>query len=66
MKAWNISLSTESKVRSLARSLVGPNLASELVPFTFALDGGGEEVRKAPYIPDIQAKVKQLLDQNDR
>lgn len=55
-------------MRSAAHSLVGPNLASELVPFTFLLDSGGEEVRKAPmaYIPDLQAKVKQLLDQNDR
>ena len=58
-------MSTESKVRSLARDLIGPNLASEL---TFPLDGGGEEVRKAPmaYISDLQAKNKQLLDQNDR
>lgn len=36
-------MSTESKVRSLAHSLVGPNLASELVPLTFNLDGGREE-----------------------
>lgn len=52
----------------MARDLIGPNLASELVPFTFSLDGGGEEIRKAPmaYIPDLQAKIKQLLDQNDR
>lgn len=68
MHSWHISLSSESKVRALARDLVGPNLASELVPFTFSLDGGGEEIRKAPmaYIPDLQAKVKQLLDQNDK
>lgn len=68
MSSWNISLSTEGKVRSMARDLIGPNLASELVPFTFSLDGGGEEIRKAPmaYIPDLQAKIKQLLDQNDR
>lgn len=68
MGSWNISLSTEAKVRSLAHELVGPNLASELVPFTFSMDGGGEEVRKAPmaYIPDLQGKIVQLLDQNDR
>ena len=64
MHSWNISLSTESKVRTLAPDLVGPNLASEVVPFTFSLDGGGEEVCKAPmaYIPDLGEKVKQLLD----
>lgn len=44
-----------------------PNLASELVAFTFSLDGVGEEVRKAPmaYIPDLKAKVKQLLGQQN-
>ncbi len=68
MQAWNITLGSEYKVRSLARDLVGPNLASELVAFTFTLDGGGEEVRKAPmaYVPELPAKVIQLLEQNDR
>lgn len=68
MKAWNISLSPENKVRSLSLSLVGTNLTSEMVPFTFALDGGGEEVKKAPmaFIPDLPSKVISLLDQNDR
>lgn len=67
MKAWNISLGSESKVRSLASDLVGSNLSSELVAFTFSLDSG-EEIRKAPmaYVPDLLAKVTQLLDQNDR
>lgn len=61
-------MAPEYKVRCLSRSLAGANLASELVPFTFALDGGGEEVRKAPmaFVPDLPSKVKQLLDQNDR
>ena len=35
---------------------------------TFSLDDGGEELRRTPmaYVPDLPAKVKQLLDQNDR
>ena len=68
MKAWSISLGPEYKARSLAHDLVGPNLASELMAFTFPLDGGGDEVRKAPmaYVPDLPAKVTQLLEQNDR
>lgn len=55
-------------MRALAQELVGPNLSSEMVAFTFPYTGGGEEVRKAAmaYIPDLPAKVKQLLDQNDR
>lgn len=68
MRIWHISLGTEGKERSLAYELIGPNLASESVAFTFSLDGGGEELRKAPiaYVPDLPAKVRQLLDQNDR
>lgn len=68
MRAWNIGLGTEGKERSRARDLIGPNLASESVAFTFSLDGGGEELRKAPmaYVPDLPAKVIQLLEQNDR
>ncbi len=68
MNAWNISLGTEGKERSRARELIGPNLTSESVAFTFSLDGGGEELRMAPmaYVPDLPTKVTQLLDQNDR
>lgn len=68
MGAWKISFGPEYKVRTLAQDLVGPNLASEMVAFTYSLDGGGEEVRKAPmaYVPDLPAKVIQLLEQNDR
>ena len=68
MRAWNISLGTEGKERLRAQELIGPNIASESVGLTFSLDGDGEEVRKAPmaYVPDLPAKVIQLLDQNDR
>lgn len=68
MSVWKIHLESEAKERSLAKALVGPNLASEMVAFSFSLDGGGEEIRKAPmaYIPDLVEKVVQLLDQNDR
>lgn len=62
-------MESEAKERSLRKELVGPNIESELVPFTFSIDGGkgGEEVRQAPmaYVPDLVAKVVQLLDQND-
>lgn len=68
MSGWKVHLDSEAKERSLAKALVGPNLASEMVAFSFALDGGGEEIRKAPmaYIPNLPQKVIQLLDQNDR
>ena len=68
MRAWKISFGSEAKQRVLAKNIIGSNLAGEMVPFTFPLDAGGEEIRKAPmvYIPDLHAKIIQLLDQNDR
>ena len=68
MGAWNISLASEAKERALANVLVGPNLDAEAVVFTFPNSGGGEQIRKAPmaFVPDLVAKVRQLLDQNDQ
>ena len=69
MKAWNVSFAGEQKQRGLVRELVGPNLSSESLPFTFSIDKGkSEEIRRAPiaYVPDLVAKVTQLLDQNDK
>lgn len=63
-------MESEAKERSLRNEIVGPNIEAEAVPFTFLLDGGkgGEEVRQAPmaYVPNLVAKVVQLLDQNER
>ena len=68
MGSWKVSFASEAKERSLAKELVGPNLDGEAVAFTFPVDGWGEEVRKAPmaYIPDLVAKITQLMDQNDK
>lgn len=68
MKAWNVSLGAEGKERKRAHDMIGSNLTSESVALTFSLESGGEEIRKAPmaYVPDLPAKVVQLLDQNDR
>jgi hypothetical protein len=70
MRAWKVSFASEAKERSLAKELVGPNLDAEAVAFTFPVDGrgGGEEIQKAPmaFVPDLVAKVTQILDQNDR
>lgn len=70
MSAWKVSLGSEAKQRSISKELIGPNLKSESAAFTFLIDSGtgGEEIRKAPiaYVPDLVAKVTQLLDQNDR
>ena len=68
MGAWNISVASEAKEHALAKVLVGPNLDAEAVVFTFPSSGGGEQIRKAPmaFVPDLVAKVRQLLDQNDQ
>jgi hypothetical protein len=65
------SLSSEKKQRKAAKFLLGDNLEAEAVPLTFPLkrgDSGGEEIRVTPYcyIPDIQAKVISMLDENEK
>ena len=68
MKAWGVSISSERRQRGLSKELLGANLASEAALFSFPLEGCGEELRAAPlaYVPDLAAKICQLLDQNDR
>ena len=65
MGAWKISFASEAKEHALASILVGPNLDAEAVSPN---PGGGEQFRKAPmaFVPDLVAKVTQLLDQNDQ
>jgi len=55
-------------MRKAAVEMVGTNLLSEAAPFSFRLKSGGEEIRAAPlvYIPDLGAKVLELLEQNER
>lgn len=60
-------VSSERRLRHRANTLVGENLEAEEVPFTFSLKSGGEEIRAAPmaYVPDLLAKVFELLDANE-
>lgn len=62
MKAWNVSFACEQRERSLA----APNLAAESIVLSFSTEGG-EKLREVPYanVPDLKAKVIQLLEQND-
>ena len=61
-------MGSERKMRMAAKEMVGSNLASEAAPFTFPLKSSGVEIRAAPYVyvPELEAKVKQLLEQNER
>eukprot|EP00731_Ephydatia_muelleri_P017660 Em0010g758a len=68
LKASNISLACEERMRHASRRAVGENLKGELAPFSFSLPSGGEEFRGAPlvFIPDLILKVVELLEENDR
>eukprot|EP00731_Ephydatia_muelleri_P032941 Em0024g485a len=68
LKASNISLACEERMRHASRKAVGDNLKGELAPFSFSLPSGGEEIRGAPlvFIPDLILKVVELLEENDR
>ncbi|KAL5506070.1 hypothetical protein EMCRGX_G007641 [Ephydatia muelleri] len=78
LKASNISLACEERMRHASRKAVGENLKGELAPFSFSLPSGGafsfslpsggEVFRGAPlvFIPDLILKVVELLEENDR
>ena len=43
MKVWGISFAPEGKMRQEAKELVGDDMCSELVPFSFSQKDGGEQ-----------------------
>ena len=55
-------------MHSIAAKQIGDNLQSEVAPFSFPLDSGGEELHGAAhvFIPNLQQKLFQLLEENDR
>ena len=67
MKAQGINLASERSIRAVSREILGENLAAEEVllsqPLRFGVD-----MKLAPmvYVPDLAAKIMQLLDQNYR
>ncbi len=68
LKASGVTMGSERKMRKVATEMVGTNLLSEAAPFSFSLKRGGEEIRAVPlvYVPDLGAKVFQLLEQNEK
>ena len=65
LRSSGVSLSSERKQRKIAKQQVGDNLDTETAPFSFNLNGGGEELRAAPhvFIPNLAEKV---LEQNEK
>ena len=68
LKEAGVSLGAERKQRVLSNHLVGDNLEVELTPFSFAVSGGGEEIRGAShaFTPSLTQKVHQLLEENEQ
>ena len=67
MSAHGVRLASESKMRALSNDMVGDNLAGEEVPLSQPLRLGVDLIL-APlvYVPNLVAKIFQLLDQNAR
>ena len=67
-KECGVAIASEMKMRKRAGEVIGNNaLVVEKVALDFQLKGG-KEVRLRPfgYIPDLWAKVEQLLEQNEK
>ena len=67
MSARGVKLASEHSMRLLSKQMVGDNLEAEEVPLSQPLRLGVDMIL-APmvYVPDLVAKIFQLLDQNDR
>ena len=68
LKASGVAISCEESMRDIAREVIGDNLNGEMALFSFPAYDGGEEVRAAPhvFIPNLNQKIIQLLEENDR
>ena len=60
-------MASERRVRRLSSELIGENLVGEEVPLSMPLQYG-VDLKLSPlvYIPDLQGKLFQLLEQNER
>lgn len=63
---WGLDIASEKKMRKEAKQLVGDNLRSEMVPFTFKHRDGGEIIKEAAmaYVPNLWLKIEDLLNQS--
>ena len=68
LKMWGVHIKSERNLRNTSGQLVSTEVLYEAVPFSFPIKRGGEELRPAPlaYIPNLVAKVEELLHQNER
>ena len=64
---WGISIAAEGKMRQEAKEIVGDDVHSESVPFSFTHKDGGEIIKPAAmaYISNLWQKIQGLLESND-
>ena len=64
-KTWGVSIASEHKMHVRTGDLVGDHIVAEKAPFSFKLDGGGEEICLAPfvYVKDLKDKIQSILKQ---
>ena len=58
MKSWKVKLESEAKGCSIAKELVGPNLESEALGFTFAIDSYATIVHNERDLLDEKARIE--------
>jgi hypothetical protein len=60
-----VKVASEKQQRALSKELVTTEVVGEIAPFTHSIKGGGEEVKKSAmvYIPNLQDKIKEILEQ---
>ena len=68
LKTLHISVGSEVKQRALAKDILGDNLVAEMGAFTFRRDGGGEDIKEAPfvYVPNLIKRAVDLIEEHKR
>ena len=62
-----MKLASERSMRAVSKGLIGDNLVAEEAPLAQPLSVGVDVVLSPlVYVSDLQAKIFQLLDENDR
>ena len=63
-----IKVVSEKKQRAVSKQLITTQIVGEIAPFTRAVKGGGEEIRRSAmiYVPYLPEKVTELLEQYAR
>ena len=67
MAALGVQIGSEKQMRNISQEIIGDNLAGEEAPFYFSTRHR-MDIQPAPhvYIPDLVAKVFDVLEQNER